>query len=167
MPSSREMQERRRMAIVKLLKSDETINQQKDIVEKLREMGIPATQSSVSRDLAEIGAVRIEDRWVLTGLHDGGVFERAAKYVKAVKPAGPHLTLLVTEPGAGALVAQTIEEAQWDEVEGTVAGLNSVLILTHDAFFQKLLSYRLQGYLRDGGVEDTHGFSWTPNRKFT
>ena len=41
------------------------------------------------------------------------------------------------------------------------------LVLTHDAFFQKLLSCRLQGYLRDGGVEDTHGFSWKPNRKFT
>lgn len=167
MPSSREVQERRRMAIVELLKSDETIKQQRDIVEKLREMGIPATQSSVSRDLAEIGAVRIEDRWVLSGMYGGGVFERAAKHVKAVKPAGPHLTLLVTEPGAGALVAQTLEEAQWDEVEGTVAGLNSVLVLTRDAFSQKLLSHRLQGCLRDGGAEDTRGSSWKPNRKLT
>ncbi len=74
--------------------------------------------------------------------------------MKEVRPAGPHLTLLVTEPGAGALVAQAIEESRWDEVVGTVAGLNSVLILTRGALFQKLLLQRLQVYLRDNGVED-------------
>src|SRR5688500_2169138 len=117
-------------------------------------MGIPATQSSVSRDLADIGAFRINDRWVLTGMDEGGVFEKAAKYVKEVRPAGPHLTLLATEPGAGTLVAQAIEESKWDEIVGTVGGLNSVLILTRDALFQKLLLKRLQVYLRDNGVED-------------
>jgi len=140
MPSSREDMEKRRLGIVKILKGGEPVGQQKEIVEKLREMGIPATQSSVSRDLAEIGAFRINGRWVLTGME--------------VRPAGPHLTLLVTEPGAGALVAQAIEESKWDEIEGTVAGLNSVLILTRDALFQKLLLQRLQFYLRDNGVED-------------
>jgi len=154
MPSSREDMEKRRLGIVKILKGGEPVGQQKEIVEKLREMGIPATQSSVSRDLAEIGAFRINGRWVLTGMDEGVVFEKAAKHVKEVRPAGPHLTLLVTEPGAGALVAQAIEESKWDEIEGTVAGLNSVLILTRDALFQKLLLQRLQFYLRDNGVED-------------
>jgi transcriptional regulator of arginine metabolism len=166
MPSSREMQERRRMGILKILKGDEPISQQKEIVQKLMEMGIPATQSSVSRDLAELGALRIEDQWMLTGMHDIGIFERAAKHVQEVKFAGPNLTLLVTQPGAGALVAQTVEESQWDEVVGTVAGLNSVLVLTRDAFFQKLLSLRLQGYLRSDGVEDTQGFPWKVTRRF-
>ncbi|MFL6199164.1 MAG: hypothetical protein ACJ76J_08310 [Thermoanaerobaculia bacterium] len=167
MPSSREVQERRRMGIVKILKGDEPVTQQKEIVQKLLEMGIPATQSSVSRDLAELGALRINDQWMLTGLHDVGVFERAAKYVTQVKFAGPNLTLLVTQPGAGALVAQSIEESEWDEVEGTVAGLNSVLVLTHDAFFQKLLSMRLQGYLRNDGVDQQAGATWRVTRKFT
>jgi len=167
MPSSREIQERRRMGIVKILKGDEPVTQQKEIVQKLLEMGIPATQSSVSRDLAELGALRINEQWMLTGLHDIGVFERAAKYVTQVKFAGPNLTLLVTQPGAGALVAQSIEESEWDEVEGTVAGLNSVLVLTHDAFFQKLLSMRLQGYLRNDGVDQQAGATWRVTRKFT
>lgn len=155
------------MGIVKILKGDEPITQQKEIVQKLLEMGIPATQSSVSRDLAELGALRINEQWMLTGLHDIGVFERAAKYVTQVKFAGPNLTLLVTQPGAGALVAQSIEESEWDEVEGTVAGLNSVLVLTHDAFFQKLLSMRLQGYLRNDGVDEQTGATWRVTRKFT
>ena len=70
MPSSREVQEKRRMGIMKILKGDEPVSQQKEIVQKLLEMGIPATQSSVSRDLAELGALRIHDQWMLTGLQD-------------------------------------------------------------------------------------------------
>jgi hypothetical protein len=85
-----------------------------------------------------------------------------------VKFAGPNLTLLVTQPGAGALVNRAIEESAWEEIEGTVAGLNSVLVLTHDAFFQQLFSMRLQGYLRDGDIlGDTKGIGWRVTRKFT
>src|SRR5215218_10016325 len=158
MPSDGDMQERRKMAIVKILKEEEPITQQKEIVHKLAQMGIPATQSSVSRDLAEIGAVRIKNQWMLVGMYDVGLFERVAKYMIEIKFAGPHITLLVTQPGAGAIVAQVIEESGWEEIEGTVAGLNSVLVLTHDAFFQKLFSMRLQGYLRDGDIlGDTKG----------
>ena len=168
MPSDRDAQERRKMAIVKILKEDEPITQQKELVQKLLAMGIPATQSSVSRDLSEIGAIRIKNQWKLVGMYDVGLFERVAKHVAEVRFAGPHLTLLVTQPGAGALVSQAIEESAWEEVEGTVAGLNSVLVLTYDAFFQKLFSMRLQGYLRDGDIlGDTKGLAWQVTRKFT
>jgi len=174
MPSDREAQDRRRVAILKILKGDEPIMQQKDLVEKLKAMGIPATQSSVSRDLGEIGAVRIRGQWMVIGVHDVGVFERVASLVTEVRFAGPHLILLKTQPGAGALVAQALEESEWDEVEGTVAGLNSVLILTFDAFFQKIVNIRLQGYLRDSsneGEEDedmpTQEIRWRVSRKFT
>lgn len=172
MPTDRDVQEKRRLAILKILKSDEVFTQQKDIVEKLKGMGIPATQSSVSRDLAEIGAVRIRGEWMLVGVHDVGVFERVAKHVTEVRFAGPHLILLKTQPGAGALVAQALDESEWDEVEGTVAGLNSVLILTHDVFFQKIVNIRLQGYLRDTRNETEEddellGVRWRVSRKFT
>ncbi|HWM89414.1 MAG TPA: hypothetical protein VN493_01460 [Thermoanaerobaculia bacterium] len=167
MPSSREVQKQRRMAIISILKGEEPVSEQKEIIQKLAEMGIPATQSSVSRDLKELGALRMEERWIL-GLHDDvGQFEGAAKHVTEVRFAGPHLTLLVTQPGAGALVARAIEECEWREVEGTFPGLNSVLVLTSDAFDQKLLSLRLQGHLRNDGVEDTQGISWRTTRRFS
>ena len=159
MPSDREAQKKRRLAILEILKGNEPITQQKDMVEKLREMGIPATQSSVSRDLSDIGAVRINGEWMLLGVHDSAVFERVVEHVTEVRVAGPHLILLKTHPGAGALVAQAFDLSPWDEIVGTVAGLNSVLILTHDAFFQKIVNARLQGYLRDDDdeIEPTTG----------
>jgi transcriptional regulator of arginine metabolism len=167
MPSDREVQDKRRLAILKILKGDERVTQQKELVEKLKEMGIPATQSSVSRDLSEIGAVRMRGEWMLMGIHDVGVFERVAKHVTEVRFAGPNLILLKTQPGAGALVSQALDESEWDEVEGTVAGLNSVLILTHDAFFQRLVNMRLQGYLRDGDAGEMPTLTWRVTRKFT
>ena len=171
MPSDREAQDRRRLAILKILKGEEPVIQQKDLVGKLREMGISATQSSVSRDLSEIGAVRIKGRWMVIGHHDVGLFEGVARHVAEVRFAGPHNTLLKTQPGAGNLVAQAIDQSEWDEVEGTVAGLNSVLVLTCDAFFQKLLSTRLQGYLRDPKneteEEQLSAIRWRVSRKFT
>lgn len=166
MPSDRDVQDQRRIAIMKILKGDEPITQQKELVEKLLGMGIAATQSSVSRDLSEIGAVRIRGQWMLIGIHDVGVFERVAKYVTEVRFAGPNLILVKTLPGAGALVSQALEESEWDEVEGTVAGLNSVLILTHDAFFQKIVNMRLQGYLRDGDAGQLPALPWRVTRKF-
>lgn len=171
MPSDREAHEQRKLAIMKILKGDEPITQQKELVEKLREMGMPATQSSVSRDLSDIGAVRIKGRWMLIGMYDIGLFEGVAKHVTAVRLAGPNNTLLKTQPGAGNLVAQAIDQSEWEEVEGTVAGPNSVLILTHDAFFQKLLYTRLGGYLRDYNNEDEDeqmtGIGWRVSRRFT
>ncbi|MEA2563595.1 MAG: transcriptional regulator of arginine metabolism [Acidobacteriota bacterium] len=167
MPSDREVQDKRRLAILKILKGEEKIAQQKEIVQKLQEMGIPATQSSVSRDLSEIGAVRIRGQWMLIGIHDVGVFERVANLVTEIRFAGPNIIIVKTQPGAGALVSQALDESQWDEVEGTVAGLSSVLILTHDAFFQKIVNTRLQGYLRDGDAGQLPVLPWRVTRKFT
>ena len=171
MPSDRREQEKRKLAIVKILKEDEPITQQKDLVRKLKEMGIPATQSSVSRDLSEIGAVRIRGEWMLIGIYDVGVFERAARFVTEVRFAGPNNTLLKTLPGAGPFVADALEESGWEEIEGVLPGPDSVLVLTHDAFFQKIVSTRLQGYLREGlskgGLVETEGMPWRVTRQFT
>lgn len=172
MPTDREAQDQRRLAIMKILKGEEPIRQQKELVGKLREMGIPATQSSVSRDLSDIGAVRIKGRWMLIGFYDIGLFEGVARHVTEVRTAGPHNTLIKTQPGAAALVAQAIEESEWEEIEGTVAGSSSVLVLTYNDFFQKLLNTRLQGYLRDRDNEteeddDVIGLRWRVSRRFT
>ena len=74
-------------------------------------------------------------------------FQTVKGFVKEVKPAGPYLALIETEPGAGHVVAQAIDSSGWDEVVGTVAGPNSVLLLTDGAFDQKLVFARLRRYL--------------------
>jgi arginine repressor len=108
MSSDREIQARRRQAIVEILAEDPKVSEQKELVERLRARGIPATQSSISRDLKVLGAVRTQGyyeipSWSEEEEEEDGVspFRRVIPFVRAVKPAGPYQTLVVTEPGAG------------------------------------------------------------------
>jgi transcriptional regulator of arginine metabolism len=143
MPSSREVQEQRRQAIREILSEGHTVSQQKDLVQMLQARGIAATQSSVSRDLKEIGAVRFGDQWRLPDWVEGSLFSKVVDYVWSVRHAGPHMTLILTAGGAGAVVARAINQSAWEEIVGTVEGASSVLVLTGDAFNQRLLHLRL------------------------
>jgi transcriptional regulator of arginine metabolism len=149
MPADREGQARRKEAIREILRADQEIEEQKDLVEKLREMGIQATQSSVSRDLRDLGAVRSKGYYMIPSWseEEESSFRKVVDFILEVKPAGPYQTLLITEPGAAGIVAQAIDSAQWEDIVGTLAGDNSVLILTDNALFQKLLFERLRYYM--------------------
>ena len=157
MSSDREVQARRRQAIVEILNSERKVEEQKELVELLRERGLPATQSSVSRDLKVLGAVRTRGYYEIPSWSEDeeeeGVspFRKVVSFVRAVKPAGPHQTLLVTEPGAGRVVAQAIEDSEWEDIVGTVNGDNSVLILTENFLFQRLVYERLKYFLGSAG----------------
>ncbi|MBW8875904.1 MAG: hypothetical protein JF614_13140 [Acidobacteria bacterium] len=156
MPAGREGQARRKEAIREILMGTEKVEEQKDLVEKLREMGIQATQSSVSRDLRDLGAVRSKGYYMIPSWSDEeeSPFRRVTDFIRSVKPAGPYQILLVTDPGAAGVVAQAIDAAEWEDIVGTLAGDNSVLILTENSFFQKLLYDRLKYYLQEEREEE-------------
>src|SRR5690349_22429585 len=95
MSSDREVQAQRRQAIVEILTGDHKVEEQKELVELLRERGLPATQSSVSRDLKELGAVRTRGHYEIPSWTEEedeesvSPFRKVAPFVRAVKPAGP------------------------------------------------------------------------------
>ena len=151
MPAGREGQARRKEAIRDILMGNDRVEEQKEIVERLREMGIQATQSSVSRDLRDLGAVRSKGYYMIPSWseEEGSPFRRVTDFVRSVKPAGPYQILLVTDAGAAGVVAQAIDASGWEDIVGTLAGDDSVLILTENAFFQKLLYDRLKYYLQE------------------
>src|SRR5262245_26151832 len=113
MSKDREFQRRRQMVIRDILREGEPVRSQPALVERLREMGVPATQPNVSRDLKEIGAVR---------LRSGGAYyipswsERAAEspfrrvlpLIRSIRLAGPYQMLMLTMEGAGQAVAAAI-----------------------------------------------------------
>jgi transcriptional regulator of arginine metabolism len=157
LPSDLEAQAKRRQAIVEILTGDQQISEQRVLIELLRGRGIPATQSSVSRDLKVLGAVRTQGyyeipSWSEEEEEDGiSAFRKVVPFIRAVKPAGPYQTLLVTDPGAGRVVSQAIDESEWEDIAGTVDGDSSVLILTENFFFQRLVYERLKYFMSDDG----------------
>lgn len=153
MGGDREIQARRREAIVEILMGNQPVTEQQELVDRLRARGIPATQSSISRDLKALGAVRVQGFYEIPSWMDedeGGEvlpFRRVTSFVRKVRQAGPHQLLLVTNPGAGRVVAQAIEDSQWEDIVGTVNGDSSVLILTENFIFQRLVYERLKHFL--------------------
>jgi transcriptional regulator of arginine metabolism len=155
MPSDREIRERRREAIRSILVHEDPVEQQQELVNRLRARGFAATQSNVSRDLRDIGAVRLKGAYTIpTWIDEEGEspFRRVVTLVRGVKQAGPHQILLTTDRGAGPAVAEAIDEDRWEDLVGTVAGHNSVLLLTENFFFQKLVYQRLRYFMSEVGT---------------
>lgn len=146
MPTDREGQKARRRAIVAILEAEEIANQQ-ELVARLESVGILATQSSVSRDLKELGVSWIGGRYTLNAAEAaerGPGFSQVRHFLRKVRPAGPHLTVLGTDVGTAQTVAFALDHAGWPEVVGTVAGDDTIFVATASPADQKRLLERLE-----------------------
>jgi len=135
----------RRNLLAKIIR-EQAVGRQAELVDLLRKRGHPATQSSVSRDLRELGVAKRGDRYVLA---DGAAppksdFSTVKQFVRARPCAGPHLTVLKTTIGAAQSVAVAIDLAQWPEVIGTISGDDTIFIATAGAREQRKLGDRLR-----------------------
>lgn len=131
--------DQRRRLIADLLR-EQRVASQEELVARLEQAGIAATQTTVSRDLDEIGAVRMKRdgsvRYVLADSIDPGVADRRldrllAEFVTGIATAGP-LLVLHTPAGSAGLVANAIDQARLAEVAGTIAGDDTIFVALND-----------------------------------
>lgn len=140
----------RRNAIVRLLAGG-VVRKQQDLVRLLRKEGYEATQSSISRDLREIGVLKARGRYVLPPqevVRANGKFNALAQFVHQIMRAGPCLTVVKTSTGAAQSVAVAIDKAQWPEVIGTLSGDDTIFIATGNARAQSGIVTRLREMFR-------------------
>jgi transcriptional regulator of arginine metabolism len=133
----------RRLALAKIIR-EQSVGRQSELVAMLRKHGHIATQSSVSRDLRELGVAKQGDRYVLP--EDGPVkedFSTLKQFVRSLHTAGTNLTVLKTTIGAAQSVAVAIDTARWSEVIGTISGDDTIFIATAGAREQQKLGERL------------------------
>lgn len=136
----------RRTAISRLLKSG-TVRKQQDLVRLLKAEGHDVTQSSVSRDLRELGVSKASGRYVMPAdevTRTQGDFATLARFVEGVRTAGTSLTVLRTTIGAAQSVAVAIDRAEWPEVAGTISGDDTIFIATDGPREQRALVARLK-----------------------
>jgi transcriptional regulator of arginine metabolism len=120
-------------------------------VRLLRKHGHDATQSSVSRDLRELGVLKAGDRYVLRQSMlpaVAGEFAALAAFVREIRPAGPSLTVVRTTTGAAQSVAVAVDKAEWPEVVGTISGDDTIFIATPGAAQQQKVLQRLHSLFR-------------------
>jgi transcriptional regulator of arginine metabolism len=135
----------RRTTLAKIIR-EQVVGRQSELVTMLRKHGHVATQSSVSRDLRELGVAKLGDRYVLpeTATPPNNDFSALKQFVSALHTAGTNLTVLKTTVGSAQSVAVAIDTARWPEVVGTISGDDTIFIATAGAGEQRKLGDRLR-----------------------
>jgi transcriptional regulator of arginine metabolism len=98
----------------------------------LEHSGVPATQSSVSRDLEELGVIKHHGAYALP--HANG---DATRGLLSLDVAGDVLVIAKCLPGLASAVAVEIDDAAIPEIVGTLAGEDTIFIAVHDQKAQR------------------------------
>ena len=135
---------RERQRAIRELVAREPIGSQQELASRLAERGITATQATVSRDIAEMGLVRVA--------RHGGNTWMAPEDVAAPQPLRARderlrriladipvtvgrsglILVLTGSPGIAGAIGQAIDDSSLSEQEGTLAGDNTLLVLFAD-----------------------------------
>jgi transcriptional regulator of arginine metabolism len=115
--------EQRQKKILSLIRA-KRIGTQDELKEHLERSGVPATQSSVSRDLLELGIVKHNGHYTVPKAQTGA----AARGLLELLTAGDALVIARCEPGLASAVAVEIDRAGVEEIVGTLAGEDTVFI---------------------------------------
>jgi len=145
MPNSSEEQVLRRDAIRQLLLRAPADTQQA-LVDELIERGLVATQSSVSRDLKELGAIKTNRGYELPTSNPPaeGEITGIADFLRSITPAGPNLTVIRTAIGAAQRVALALDRSDWPEMVGNIGGDDTVFVATDSAAGQRILIAKIE-----------------------
>jgi transcriptional regulator of arginine metabolism len=120
--------------ILKLIRSRHP-HTQEDRAKALRAIGIPATQVTLSRDIRELGLVKTADGYAQSMPESSSgpdVIALAREFVKDIRVA-QNLLVLRTPAGHANTVAVALDNADWPEVTGTIAGDDTILVVAPDA----------------------------------
>lgn len=140
----------RRSAIVAILRRG-VVRKQSDLVSLLRRDGYEVTQSSISRDLRDLGVLKARGHYVMPPdevTRANGDFGTLQQFVRQIRTAGPCLTVVRTTIGAAQSVAVAIDKAQWPEVVGTLSGDDTIFIATQRQSAQSKVIERLRSLFR-------------------
>jgi transcriptional regulator of arginine metabolism len=140
----------RRNAILRILRGD-VVRRQSDLAQLLKREGFDVTQSSVSRDLRELGVLKASGRYLVPPdevSRANGNFGALSQFVRTVRAAGNSITVIRTTIGAAASVAVALDKAEWPEVVGTISGDDTIFLATADSRAQHRLIDRLNALFR-------------------
>jgi transcriptional regulator of arginine metabolism len=135
------MTKQRRQHLIERLLVDHAVTSQPQLVELLAAEGVTATQATVSRDLDDLGAVKVRVPGGLTVYAVPDFEERPASedhlrrvcsdWVQHVAHSG-NLVVLRTPPGSAHVVGSAIDRSGLTDVIGTVAGDDTILVVVDE-----------------------------------
>lgn len=126
----------RRAKVISLVESG-VISSQLDLVKELKRAGYKVTQATASRDLEEIGAVRASDGYRLGINSDDSLTKvlgnnRNSSLILSIEASG-NLVVVRTPPGGAQLLASNLDHSSMKSIIGTIAGDDTVLVVSRKA----------------------------------
>jgi transcriptional regulator of arginine metabolism len=145
----------RHAAILRLVR-EQPLSTQTELADALRREGHEVVQTTVSRDVHELGLIKVRHasgRLVYAFAEDGGFSEELSealtRWALTVEPSG-NLVVVTTPYGYASALAQAIDVARHPHIAGTIAGENTVMLVSREPISGKELAdelhaQRLQG----------------------
>jgi transcriptional regulator of arginine metabolism len=111
-----------------------TIHTQDELAQALKEVGVPATQVTLSRDIRDLRLAKTPEGYRrLTPEPAGPAFRMlVSEFLIDIRKA-QNLLVLKTSPGHANSVAVALDHESWPEIVGTVAGDDTILVILPDA----------------------------------
>jgi transcriptional regulator of arginine metabolism len=119
--------------ILKMIRS-ERISTQEELANALKKLGIQTTQVTLSRDIRELRLVKTVEGYAETSPEEGGPrFDTLASEFLLDVRAAQNLVVLRTAPGHANSVAVALDNEEWPEIVGTIAGDDTILAIAPNA----------------------------------
>jgi len=154
------MKSKRQQAILALV-SSERLASQEEIRARLRDLGLQATQSTISRDIEELGLARVHD-------HDGVRYVASGDAVAPATPVPPmsllrrmleefalsltaarNILVIRTSRGAANALAECVDRAELAGIAGTVAGDDTIFVVAQEGVTARELEGRMRQLMEE------------------
>ena len=144
----------RQGAILRLIQ-ERRLSTQEEVAEALREQGFDVVQTTVSRDIAQLGLVKVRNgHGRLVYGHPGAVdLDRLSELTAALRrwalslTATGNLVVIQTPNGFASPLAEAIDLAHVGDIAGTIAGENTIFVAAREGVSGAALAAELQHHL--------------------
>jgi transcriptional regulator of arginine metabolism len=154
------MNRRERHAAILRLVAERAVSTQSELAQALRAAGYDVVQTTVSRDIHELGLVKVRAPsgrlvYAAPGTTDAdrlvAIGTAMRRYALGVEAAG-NLVVVQTPSGYANALAQVIDESGHPTIAGTIAGDNTIFIAARDGTTAASLGNELAGHLVQGAA---------------
>jgi transcriptional regulator of arginine metabolism len=122
--------------IVEIVRKQD-VRSQEELAEILNQEGVDVTQATLSRDIRELGLVKVRGDYQIPGeVHSAPpdeMLRRALEQFVIRTGVSGNMLMIKTSPGNAHSIAVVLDAAQWPEVLGTVAGDDTVFVLLRNS----------------------------------
>jgi transcriptional regulator of arginine metabolism len=126
------------------------VRSQEEFLAFLRKEGVAVTQSTLSRDIRDLGLIKVRGRYQVPGEGRPGppddMLRRALSQFVVRTGMSGNIVMVRTSPGNAHSVAVVLDAAEWPEVLGTVAGDDTVFVLVRQGGSGRRVLARIREY---------------------